>query len=202
MREHSESRRARIERAVADHSPALLAYLSRRVEPSHDAADLLAETFMILWKRAASLPRSNDEVRPWMFGIARNVLLHHRRSGYRRRAVADRLRSELLTNHDSGFVDSSEYAELHAMLRELDPVDRDIIGLVHWDGFSLVEVSRILRIKEGTIRSRYHRARAQLRSRLIAGTPVVQDIRRQTRPDPRQSMATGPHVLQNEEAPA
>lgn len=202
MRADSELRRARVERAVADHAPALLAYLARRVVPSQDAADLLAETFMILWKRAASLPDSDDEVRPWMFGIARNVLMHHQRSAYRQRAAADRLRSELLTNQDSGFVDSSEYDELHTVLRELDPIDRDIVGLVHWDGFSLVEVSRILRVKEGTIRSRYHRARALLRSRLVAEPPVVQDIRHQPCPDPRQPVATGPKVLQNKESPA
>ncbi|WP_275094068.1 RNA polymerase sigma factor [Microbacterium lushaniae] len=40
------------------------------------------------------------------------------------------------------------------------------MGLIHWEGFSLVEVSRILAMKEGTVRSRYHRARASLRSQL------------------------------------
>ncbi|MFD0759501.1 RNA polymerase sigma factor [Arthrobacter ulcerisalmonis] len=48
-------------------------------------------------------------------------------------------------------------------MASLDAVDQDIIGLVHWDGFSLVEVSRIMKMKEGTVRSRYHRARTVLR---------------------------------------
>ena len=147
MNAPSDYRRARIERAVSEHAPALLAYLTRRMSPPHEAADILAETLLILWKRAASLPSLDEEIRPWMFGIARNVLLHHQRSAIRQRAVADRLRNQLLTDHSPGLVDSTEFDDLHRILRELDPVDRDIIGLVHWEGFSLVEVSRILRLK-------------------------------------------------------
>ena len=168
MNTRFDPRRVRIERAVSEHASALLAYLTRRTALPHEAADLLAETFLILWKRAASLPPLDEEVRPWMFGIARNVFLHHQRSAIRQRAVADRLRNELLTDPSSGFVDSTEFDDLHRILQELDPVDRDIIGLVHWEGFSLVEVSRMLRVKEGTVRSRYHRARARLREQLAS----------------------------------
>lgn len=160
--------RRRIEQAVAANSPALLAYFARRVQPPHDAADLLAETLLILWKRAASLPADDDDVRPWMFGIARHVLLHHQRSAIRRQALADRLRNVLVTSPKPGFDDSSVFDELHEALNSLDPVDRDIIALVHWDGFTLVAASRILDLKEGTVRSRYHRARAALRTRLSA----------------------------------
>ena len=62
--------------------------------------------------------------------------------------------------------DTALHEELHAALSALDQVDREIIALVHWDGFALVEASRILGMKEGTVRSRYHRARAALRTQL------------------------------------
>ena len=163
----TETRR-RIEHAVAANSPALLAYFARRVDLSHEAADLLAETLMILWKRAAALPAQDDEIRPWMFGIARHVLLHHQRSTVRRRAVADRLRSILSSTPAPVFADTALFEELHIALGALDQVDREIIALVHWDGFALVEASRILGMKEGTVRSRYHRARTALRSHLTA----------------------------------
>jgi len=161
----SDARR-RIEDAVAQSSPALLVYFARRVQPSHQAADLLAETLLILWKRAASLPARDEEIRPWMFGIAHNVLLHHQRATGRQRALADRLRSMLDVTSQPGFAGDAVFDELHAALATLDQLDRDIIGLVHWDGFTLAETSRILGLKEGTVRSRYHRARGTLRSRL------------------------------------
>lgn len=169
MSASNNERRTRIEHAVSSNAPALLAYFARRVTPAHDAADLLSETLLIVWKRAAALPSNDDEIRPWMFGVARNILMHYRRSTIRRQAVADRLRSQLSATIMPGFADSSEFDDLHEALRTLDQTDRDIIGLVHWDGLSLVEASRVLRMKEGTVRSRYHRARSRLRDELSTG---------------------------------
>ena len=167
MSARNDEKRIRIERTVPLHAPALLAYFLRRVSQPHDAADLLSETLLVVWKRAAALPSDDDEVRPWMFGIARNVLMHHQRGSIRRQAVADRLRSRLSATPTPGFTDSSEFDDLHDALRALDQIDRDIIGLVHWDGFTLIETSRIMRMKEGTVRSRYHRARSRLRDELV-----------------------------------
>src|SRR5690606_16892409 len=73
----TDDRRARVERAVQEHAPALLSYFARRAVQREDAADLLAETLLVLWRRSRSLPDADDEIRPWMFGIARNVLMHH-----------------------------------------------------------------------------------------------------------------------------
>ncbi|WP_105034845.1 RNA polymerase sigma factor [Cryobacterium aureum] len=173
MSARTEDKRSRISRAVPEHAPALLAYFARRIDPPYDAADLLAETLLILWKRANGLPADDDEIRPWMFGIARHVLLHHQRSTARRNALADRLRSQMSLVVRPGFSDSSTFDDLHDAIRELDQTDRDIIGLHHWDGLSLVEVSRVLRMKEGTVRSRYHRARERLRHELAATTTIV-----------------------------
>ena len=166
MSARTEEKRRRIEWAVPEHSPALLAYFVRRVDPVHAAADLLAETLLTLWKRADALPARDEEIRPWMFGIARNVLLHHRRAAARQHALADRLRSQLSTEPASTFVDGSTFGEVHDALGRLEQTDRDIIGLLHWDGLSLVEIAHVLRMKEGTVRSRYHRARARLRDEL------------------------------------
>lgn len=153
--------RARVAAAARAHAPALLASLTRRVEQPQDAADLLSETLLIVWRKAARMPTSDDEVRPWMFGIAQHVLQHHWRSRARRSAVVERLRENLTP--ESGFTEGEEFDDLHAALRSLDSVDREIIALVHWEGFSLVETAGILRMKGSTVRSRYHRARTRLR---------------------------------------
>lgn len=161
-----DARTARITAAVDANASDLLAYLARRVDQPEDAADLLSETFLVLWRRASSLPEADSELRPWIFGIARKILLRHYRHSTKQRAISDRLRSILLVVPHPGFADPTEHSELHDAISRLDPVDRDIIGLVHWEGFSLVEVSRIVAMKEGTVRSRYHRARTSLRSQL------------------------------------
>ena len=161
-----DHRAVRVENAVREHAPDLLAFFARRVEHAQDAADLVAETLLAVWRRASSLPQRDEEVRPWLFGFARRVLLHHYRTASRQRALGDRLRSILAATPHAGFTDPTEHDDLHRAVASLDTLDRDIIGLVHWEGFSLVETSRILKLKESTVRSRYHRAKAKLRHRL------------------------------------
>lgn len=158
--------KSRATAAVRAHAADVLAYLTRRVDSPEDAADLLSEVLLIVWKRITALPSDDSEVRPWMFGIARKVLLRHHRTMQRKHAVADRLRSMLTVAESPGFSDRDDHADLRDALIRLEQVDRDIIGLVHWEGFSLKDVGRIMRMKEGTVRSRYHRARASLRTYL------------------------------------
>lgn len=95
--------------------------------------------------------------------------------------MADRLRSMLSVSAHEGFVDPTEYADLHDALGSLDLLDRDIIGLVHWEGFTLAQTARVMRMKEGTVRSRYHRARARLRERLDADAEAENQVVGSTR---------------------
>ncbi|WP_104133227.1 RNA polymerase sigma factor [Cryobacterium sp. M91] len=183
-------RTARIENAVRLHAAPVLSYLARRVAEQEDAADLLAETLLIVWRKAAALPADDAEVRPWMFGIARKVLMHHYRRATYQRTLGDRLRSILAATPHAGFSDPTEYDDLHKAIAGLDMVDRDIIGLVHWEGFSLVEVSRILRMKEGTVRSRYHRARTSLRAELDQGSSPTGRAVNPRAPQVRDALAT------------
>ena len=48
----------------------LLAYAQRRVPVAEDAADLVAETYLIAWRRIGEVPRG-DEARLWLYGVAR-----------------------------------------------------------------------------------------------------------------------------------
>ncbi|GAB3435443.1 hypothetical protein GCM10027517_04600 [Phycicoccus ginsengisoli] len=74
--------------------PALLGYAVRRVADPADAADVVAETYLVAWRRLDDVP-GGDEARPWLFGVARRVLANHYRGERRRHALADRLRDSL-----------------------------------------------------------------------------------------------------------
>jgi RNA polymerase sigma-70 factor (ECF subfamily) len=144
-------------------APTLLAYFVRRVTPPEEAADLLSEALLVLWRRADALPLEEDAARMWAFGIARNMLRGHRRTSRRRSALADRLRAELVSVEPALPVDE-RVLDLRSAVDRLRPIDREIVRLVHWDGLSLVEVAELLGKREGTVRSRYHRARTALRT--------------------------------------
>jgi RNA polymerase sigma-70 factor (ECF subfamily) len=157
--------------AVA-HAPGLLAYFTRRVQQRDDAADLLGETMLVLWRRVADVPSDEQAARLWLYGVARRVLATHRRTGTRRHALTERLRTELATTAHKQSSQDPRLEELQRAFETLHPIDQEIIKLVHWDGFSLVDAARVMGRRPGTIRSRYHRARTLLRAQLKAPEPV------------------------------
>ena len=161
--------RMHVEQLVHTNAPDILAYFERRVDHREESADLLGETLLVVWRRRDDLPLDLVEARMWMFGVARRVLLQWQRGGIRRRALADRLRDELATSPATSSTSDPRLDDLRAALAELPERDREIVRLVAWDGFSLADVARHLRIPAGTVRSRYSRSRALLRARLGAG---------------------------------
>ena len=72
----------------------LLAYFLRRVQVREDAADLLARVYLVAWDRRSAVPEPPAD-RLWLFGVARNVLLDHRRESVRAHAAATALRAEI-----------------------------------------------------------------------------------------------------------
>lgn len=151
---------------LASIAPTLLAYFVRRVASAEDAADLLGETLLLLWRRADAIPNDSGRARMWAFGVARNVLRGHRRTDQRRSALAGRLRLELSSLDEMAHSTDDRVLDLRAAIDRLKPIDQEILRLVHWDGLSLIETAGVVGMREGTVRSRYHRVRARLRRQL------------------------------------
>ncbi|MGY1843503.1 RNA polymerase sigma factor [Modestobacter sp. SYSU DS0875] len=150
-------------------APDLLAYFERRVQPVEDAADLLGETMLTAWRRHADLPDDAERARMWLFVTARNVLANHGRAQRRKLELADRLRAEVLTQHRAVGAGSDEPAEAaREAIGELPAELRELVTLVHWDGFSLTEAAEMTGIPASTARSRYAAARRLLSARLLA----------------------------------
>lgn len=152
----------------------ILAYFERRVPEDADAADLLAECLTVAWRRIADLPDPDVEARMWLFGVARNVLANARRASVRRWKLIERVREQLVAPGPVG--DGDRDVDVRDAVRRLPPDLRDLIGLVHWEGFSLVEAAAIIGIPASTARGRYQSARRLLRESLsdgVAGEPAV-----------------------------
>src|SRR5690242_6710846 len=115
-----------LEGLVVRESPRLLAYFARRVTPTADAADLLGETLLVLWRRADAVPTDPGESRMWMYGVARKVLATHRRTAVRRTALTDKLRAELEASGPERSGDDERVELLKQALAELNPLDREI----------------------------------------------------------------------------
>ncbi|WP_301110366.1 RNA polymerase sigma factor [Microbacterium sp.] len=153
-------------RLIDESKRALFAYFARRVVSTDDAADLTGEVLLTMWRKVDAMPAEPVDARMWTFGIARNVLANHRRALSRNRKLSDRLKGEALVSGDVRPVRDDVWEALEA----LPAGDRELIQLVHWDGFSLAEAAKILGKKPATVRSRYSRARAKLRADLTLET--------------------------------
>ena len=152
------------------HAPELLRYLTRRVGP-HDAEDLLGDLFVVALERRASFDPAAASARPWLYGIASNLLHRHRRDEVRFLRALARLGDEpAVASFDERVearVDSAAQSRpLAAALAGLSSGDRDVLLLVAWAGLAQDEVAAALGIPPGTVKSRLHRARRQLRSHL------------------------------------
>jgi RNA polymerase sigma-70 factor (ECF subfamily) len=157
------SREARFERLVADTSPDLLAYALRRATSPEDAADVVAETFLIAWRKLDRLP-PGDEARLWLFGVARNVL---RRGTSRRHLEHDsveRLGREL--REATTPAESEGSPVLRRALANLPETQREVLLLAAWEELSPREIAAVTGVSVNLVRVRLHRARARLQREL------------------------------------
>lgn len=147
-----------------DTSRALLGFLLRRCATADDAADCLAETYRVAWEKRKRIPAGSDG-RAWLFGVARNAAREERRRAERRAATSD----ALALASESFYTDATpEDSALAAALSKLSALDREIVLMLSADGLPSHEVAYILRLSPTAVRSRAHRARAKLRTRLAA----------------------------------
>ena len=154
--------------AVFDrHYDAIHRFLSTRVGPR--AEDVAAEVFKVAFQQRDRYDPSFPSARPWLFGIAARLAKQQHREEARSDEVASRLGSEPTHSQDPGPERLAELAPSSPVARavlEVPPRDRDPLLLHAWDDLSYEEVAHVLDVPLGTVRSRIHRARQQLRSRL------------------------------------
>ncbi len=161
------SRETRFEQLVADTSPDLLAYALRRSKSPEDAADVVAETFLIAWRKIDKLP-SGEEERLWLFGAARNVL---RRSASRRHvehAAVERLGGELREAIASAPASDEGSPILRNALARLPEPQREVILLAAWEELTPREIAVVTGVPVNLVRVRLHRARARLKDAFAA----------------------------------
>ena len=146
----------------------VLGYALRRTERPEDAADLVAETFMVAWRRLDEVPSS--DCRPWLIGVARNLLANQRRGDFRRSRLAERLGSTLVAQSE---VIQFQELEVDDSLRRawasLGESDREVLALSAWEDLTAPAIAKVLSLPSATVRTRLHRARRRLRRALQEG---------------------------------
>jgi RNA polymerase sigma-70 factor (ECF subfamily) len=154
------------------HYATIYSYLARR--GGVDLAEhLAAETFVVAFAGRRRYDSDRPDARPWLLGIATNLLRHHRRSEERRLRAYARLDQTDSSPSEADAADARVDASravpaLVQGLAALPATDRDALLLLAWADLTYQEIAQALRVPIGTVRSRLHRARRRMRELLRA----------------------------------
>lgn len=151
------------------HVDAIHAYLQRRV--GRDVADeLCSQTFLVAFDSRDRYDLTRPDARPWLFGIATNLLRRHRRTEVRQLRAYALAAQDPVTDPFEGAderVDASvQRQRLVDALADLPAEERDALLLYAWAELSYAEIADALEVPIGTVRSRLSRARGRVREPL------------------------------------
>lgn len=149
---------------------AIYRYVAGRLDV-HEAEDIAAEVFLIAFRRRDRFDAVRGSLRPWLFGIATNLVARHRRKEARHYRALARTGTEPAADSHENRVVASVAAErmqpqLAKALTELSQGERDVVLLVVLGQLSYEEVAEALGLSSGTVGSRLSRARTKLQAKI------------------------------------
>lgn len=162
------------------YAPDIHRYAARRLGDTA-ADDVTADTFLVAFRIRSRYDRTRPNARPWLYGIAGNLI------GKQRRAEVRALRALARTGHDpvaaswgESWVEDTDsriaaQGPLAGALAGLSAPDRHVLLLVAWAELTYQEVAEALDIPVGTVRSRLNRARRKVRTALGADPAFMTD---------------------------
>jgi RNA polymerase sigma-70 factor (ECF subfamily) len=134
--------------------------------------DIAAEAFRVAFDRRRRYDARYGDARPWLFGIATNLLRDHFRTARREESRLERVSVPDAQSRSDADPDGLERQllgpHLAAALHGIPAADRDALLLLAWADLDYEQIARALDIPLGTVRSRIHRARQRLREYLDA----------------------------------
>jgi RNA polymerase sigma-70 factor (ECF subfamily) len=142
-------------------------YIARRLGPE-SAEDVGAETFTVAFRNRGRYDLARTDARPWLYGIATNLIGQHRRAERRRHQLLARTSADWVS---ASFADSSDARvtaeqlgpRVASVLAGLPAADRDLLLLIAWADLTYEEAAEALGVPMGTVRSRLHRVRKKIR---------------------------------------
>jgi RNA polymerase sigma-70 factor (ECF subfamily) len=145
------------------HYDELLRFAVRRVGPDA-AADVVADAFLVAWRRRADIPA--EAARLWLFGVAGNLIKNERRGQLRRARLLRRVAAETISA-DSDSAEDERSGPVAAAFETLSEADREALRLTEWEQLSAAEAAIVLGCSAAAFRVRLHRARRRLANAVV-----------------------------------
>lgn len=156
-----------IETLMEEHEKNLLRYIVSLTSDEGIAEDILQETMIRAWKNANTLNFDTGSIRPWLFSVARNLVVDHLRRCWRRPEVAESsVAAPAQVDHVNHVIDSMVVL---GALTQLPAVHLEVLKRRYLLGLSINEVSEELGVPPGTVKSQAHHAIEKLRDVVTIG---------------------------------
>jgi RNA polymerase sigma factor (sigma-70 family) len=164
-----EEQRARFIALYECNYDLIYTYLHRRLAHA-DVADLVAEVFMVAWRRLDRVPPAPED-RLWLYAVGSRVARSHARGLRRRRRLGVRLQAEPREPVTNPQVEV--FMQVRAAVERLPVKDREAVRLVLWEQLSHEQAGRVLGCSANAVAVRLHRAKKRLRAELDSDRPAV-----------------------------
>ena len=149
-----------------DYAPTLFGVAFRILNNKTIAEDVLQDIFVKIWKHVHTYDPEKGTLFTWMLNITRNTCKDHLRSKqYKNQTltVKDKLESIPSKYIPHTTIISEDILDVEIIRQQLEPKYKEIIELIYLDGYSQLEVSFILDIPLGTVKTRSRAALKRLR---------------------------------------
>jgi RNA polymerase sigma-70 factor (ECF subfamily) len=145
------------------------------------AEDVVSATFLHAWRLRAGIDADGGSMRPWLLGIATNVIRNATRQRRRQHELVARAGPaedvpDFADDVAARLDDARTLSAVRLAMQALRPAEREVVALCVWAGLDYAAAAQALGIPVGTVRSRLSRARARLhrgQSELGAGSRQV-----------------------------
>jgi len=153
-----------IRQLYAHYAKALHGYVEPFCPDRASADDIVQETFIRAWRHLPQLSADDRPVRPWLFRVARNLLIDANRAARARPTTVQGPIGEVGT--DSGLEEILDRQLVSAALQHLSSAHQTVLVETFYRGGTMAAVARELGIPHGTARSRLHYALDAMREQL------------------------------------
>jgi RNA polymerase sigma-70 factor, ECF subfamily len=153
-----------IRQLYSHYAKALHGYVEQFCPDRMSADDIVQETFIRAWRHLPQLSADDRPVRPWLFRVARNLLIDANRAARARPTTVPGPAGEVGT--DSGLEEILDRQLVSAALAHLSPAHQTVLVETFYRGGTMATVARELGIPHGTARSRLHYALDAMRKQL------------------------------------
>jgi len=149
------------EELYEDHYKEIVAYGTRMYGSKELAEDLVQETFVkALMNTETVADLSPGKQRAWLFRTFKNLFIDRYRRAVLENEYAQSWQPEYLEDHGIQEIENA------MLLQSIRPQDRAVFQLRYFDGYSAEEISQMMNLPPGTVRSKLSRCRKYLKQNL------------------------------------